>query len=373
MREIIEQGIRGGPGLVLVLSLLFVGCDEQQAALPPKERPPVPVRVAPIEKRLVQETVTLVGTVEPWRRSLVASEIEGLVEDFLVEEGSAVISGQVLARLRTDTLKIQLHSTLAAYREAVTRHRQAQKDLARIRALFRKELVTQKEFDDAVTQEMALRQRVAQLRTEIQRVRDDIDKSRIAAPFDGLVTKEFTEVGQWVAEGGAVVELVDLSRVKVEVPLPERYIGTVKIGDTVRARFDGLPGVHVTGRIVAVVAQADPAARTFPIKVVLPNRDLRIKSGMVSRVTLFVGEPHEALVVPKDALVLRSGQEFVFIIRGDRVSQVPVAPGLHLDGVVEVTGDLAPEALVVVEGNERLLPGQAVRILDEMPSDQVPS
>ena len=109
----------------------------------------------------------------------------------------AVKKGQVLARLRTNTLDIRLQSALASHQEAHTRHQQASKDLERIKVLFQKELVTQKESDDAVAEEGALRQRLLQLQAEIQQVRDELAKSRVMAPFDGWVTAEFTEVGQW--------------------------------------------------------------------------------------------------------------------------------------------------------------------------------
>ena len=347
-----------------VLLLLLAACSEQQAAQPSQGRPPSPVRVAAVVTQEVQRSVSLVGTVEPWRRSVVASEIAGLVQVFPVEEGMAVKKGQVLARLRTDTLEIRLNSAEASHREARTRYQQARKDLKRVKVLFEKELVTQKEFDDAITEEGALRQRFIQLQTEIQQVRDELSKSRITAPFDGWITQEFTEVGQWVSAGGQVVEMVDLLRVQVEVPLPERYVNDVRVNDPVAAVFDGLPGLQFKGRVFSVVAQADTASRTFPIKVELPNPGLAMKSGMVSRVTLKVGAPYEALVIPKDALVLRGGREFVYLLNEGKVSQIPVTSELHLDEVVQVSGDLQAGMTVVVEGNERLRPGQPVRILE---------
>jgi RND family efflux transporter MFP subunit len=351
--------------LCSVLALtLSAGCGEQQAAQSPKGRPPSPVRVATVANQEVQRSVTLVGTVEPWKRSVVASEIAGLVVQFLVEEGMAVKRGQVLAALRTDTLKIRLNSAFASHREAQTRYEQAGKDLVRAKALFDKELVTQKEYDDAIAEEAAWRQRLTQLKTVINQVRDELAKSRIVAPFDGWITKEFTEVGQWVEGGGSVVELVDLSRLQVEVPLPERYVRDVRVNDPVNVVFDGLPGFETKGRVFSLIAQADLSARTFPIKVEIPNRESSIKSGMVSRVTLSVGSPYQALVVPKDALVLRGGQQFVFLVQEGKVNQVPVTPILHLKEVVEVAGDLKPGMTVVVEGNERLLPGQPIRILE---------
>ena len=352
--------------VVLMISTLSVlGCSEQQAAQPPKGRPPTPVRVAEVANRTVQQTVELVGTVEPWRRSVVAGELAALVEKFPVEEGMAVKRGQVLAQLRTDTLTIQLHSAEASHREAETRYLQAKKDLKRIVTLFEKQLVTQKEYDDAVTQEAALANRLALLESELLQVRDQLKKTRVVAPFDGWVTQEFTEVGQWIQAGGPIVELVDLSRVQVEVPLPERFVGDVKVGASVTATFDGLQGFEAKGHVFSVVAQADRNSRTFPIKVELPNTDLMIKSGLVSRVLLQVGAPYDALVVPKDALVLRGGSEFVFVMVDGSVSQVPVIVVNHVNNEVEINGPLEAGMIVVVEGNERLFPGQPVRVLEE--------
>ncbi len=351
-------------------ALIFVvlglqGCSEQQAAQPPKGRPPTPVRVAEVMNRTVQQTVQLVGTVEPWRRSVVAGELAALIEKFPVEEGMFVKRGQVLAQLRTDTLAIQVNSADASHREAETRYQQAKKDLARIKTLFVKQLVTQKEYDDAVTQEAALAQRLVLLESELFQVKDQLKKTRVLAPFNGWVTEEFTEVGQWIQAGGPIVELVDLSRVQVEVPLPERFVGEIKVGAPVTAVFDGLRGFEAKGQVFSVVAQADRNSRTFPIKVELPNADLTIKSGLVSRVQLQVGAPYEALVVPKDALVLRGGAEFVFVMKDGQVAQIPVKAVNHVNSDVEITGALEPGMIVVVEGNERLFPGQPVRVLEK--------
>lgn len=359
-------GLNRGFLICFLMALIgWLGCSEQQAAQPPQGRPATPVRVVAAIQKEVQRSVSLVGTAKPWKRSVVASEVGGLVELFPVKEGVFVNKGQLLARLRTDTLQIRYDAAVASQAEAKVRYEQAQKDLARVKTLFAKELVTQKEFDDAITQESALRERLTQLDAEIRQAQDRLTKSKILAPFSGWVIKEFTEIGQWVEEGGAVVELVDLSHVEIEVPLPEEYVRHVKPGDGVTAVFDGLPGLEIQGKIFSVVAQADPVARTFPVKVDLANPELRIKSGMVARVTLAVGSPYTAVVIPKDALVLKGGKDYVFIVNEGTVKQIPVKPLTHFDELVEVDGPVKEGMEVVVAGNERLLPGQPVRILNE--------
>jgi len=321
--------------------------------------------VASVLKQEIQQSISLIGTVEPWKRSTVASEIAGLVKSFPVDEGMAVKKGKILASLRTDTLDIQLDVAMASHREAETRYIQAQNDLQRVKALFEKELVTQKENDDAISQEGALRERLSQLEAEIRQVRDQIEKSQIMAPFNGWITREFTEIGQWVQAGGAVIEIVDLSHVKIQIPLPERYVSDIHVNDPVAIHFDSLPEFKAQGRVFSVVAQADRVSRTFPVKIDVPNPDLAIKSGMVSQITLTVGTPYEGLVIPKDALVLRGGKEFVFLVNEGSVSQIPITPKIHLDQLVEITGPIEEGMIVVIEGNERLFPGQPVRILQD--------
>lgn len=351
--------------LPLVLCLITLpACNEQQAATPPQGPPPAPVHVAPVLQQEVKQTVTLVGTVEPWKRSIVASEVEGLVQAFPAEEGMKVKRGKLLARLRTETLRIQLDSASALFRESKARYQRAKRDLSRFRVLLKKELVTQKDFDDALAEETALKEHLSQLGAEIRQVRDSLNQSMIVAPFDGWITQEFTEIGQWVEEGGAIVEMVDLSHVQVDIPLPERYVSKIETGDPVTATFDGLPEFEAQGQVFSLVAQADRTARTFPVKVEIPNPGLAIKSGMVSRVTFRIDRPHQGLVVPKDALVLRGGKEFVFRVNQGMADQIPVTAVLHLEDLVEIKGEIQEGMTVVVEGNERLFPGQPVRIIE---------
>ncbi len=349
---------------VAVLSVTVGACAEEEPAKPARKATGVPVRVAPVTKQEIRPSVTLVGTVEPWKRSLVAGEVAGRVERFPVREGASVKRGQLLAQLSTEALKIQLDSATASRKEGNVRHQKAKQDLERVKGLLEKGFLTRKEYDDAVAEDLALQQRLAQLDAEIRRVQDRLAKSRILAPFAGLVVREHTEIGQWVNEGGPVVEMVDLSRVQVEIPLPERYVRNVRVGDSVSALFDGLPGFEASGRILSVVAQADPAARTFPIKVKISNKDLAIKSGMVARVTLFVALPYQAVLVPKDALVLRGANQFIFLVQDGKAMQVQVRPVIYIDGLVEVTGQVVEGTRVVVQGNERLFPGQALRVLN---------
>ena len=166
-----------------------------------------------------------------------------------MNEGDTVQEGELLARLRTDTIDIRIKEALARRGEWVARYRKAKFRLNRTQALLRTGTASRQEFEDDEAEELALRERLAQLVSQIREYQDQLRMSNILAPFSGSIIKEHTEVGQWVDEGGPVVEMVDLSRVQVEIPLPERYVNGVKRGDSVAVSVDALPSMQMTGTI----------------------------------------------------------------------------------------------------------------------------
>jgi RND family efflux transporter MFP subunit len=187
----------------------------------------------------------------------------------------------------------------------------------------------------------------------------------VRAPFSGRLAAERTEVGAWLAEGAVVSELTDLSVVHAMVPMPEGEVSGVHLGDVVEVAFDALPGSVFTGKVSAIVPRGDPASRTFPVEVSIPNRDGRILAGMLARATFHRADGDHATLIPKDAFVPRpDGSGYVVRVEGDVAAIVPVQV-LSSDGerfaVEGLEKPLAPGDRVVVRGNERLMSGQPLR------------
>ena len=162
-----------------------------------------------------------------------------------------------------------------------------------------------------------------------------------------------------------VSELDDLSVVHAMVPMPEGDVSGVKVGEAVDVAFDALPGSVFTGKLSAIVPRGDPASRTFPVEVSIPNPDGRILAGMLARATFHRSDGGNATLVPKDAFVPRpDGSGYVVRVEKGAAAIVPVRV-MNSDGeqfAVEALGaTLAPGDRVVVRGNERLMPGQPVR------------
>ncbi|MBW1942919.1 MAG: efflux RND transporter periplasmic adaptor subunit [Deltaproteobacteria bacterium] len=338
-----------------------------------KGRPPAAVRVSPVQEKEVVTLVTLIGSAEPWLETVVASEESGLVKEVLVEEGDRVQKGQVLCKQNTSQLELKVEAAKANMAEARVQETQAQRELQRQERLYSIKSVSEKAYDDARFASEASHKKMARLKVELRALEDQLDKKIIRAPVSGYVVKRHCLPGQWLGEGKPVVTLVVPDPILFMVPVPERHIPAMRKGDSARVIFDALPGRVFRGIIDAVIPRADKVARTFPVRIKILNRDNAIKAGMLGRATFPVGNPHRAILVPKDALVLSSSGTVVYVINDDKAHLVPVKIGPAHGPLIEIQGNLKAGSKVVVRGNERLRPGQPVRVMREGKSVNPPA
>jgi RND family efflux transporter MFP subunit len=216
-------------------------------------------------------------------------------------------------------------------------------------------------------------------------LKDRITKFTIRAPFDGFVAEEFTEVGAWIARGDPIAQVIQMDEVEIQVPVTAECAVNLRKGDTVRVEFPELPDELLTGTVERIVPVAQSRTRTFPVHVRLKNtfRDgtPMLMAGMMARVDLPAGKRQKLPLVPKDSLVLNGKDRFVFVVvldSGNRpgddtqtgsVRKVNVDLGVAVDGRIQVRGAIQVNDLVVVVGNERLVPNAKVKIIRYADSD----
>jgi RND family efflux transporter MFP subunit len=223
-------------------------------------------------------------------------------------------------------------------------------------------------------------ERIAQARSQVairdaivRRLSDQIKKHTIFARFSGYVTAEHTEVGQWLARGEPVAEIIALDEVDVVVRVLEAHIPFIHVGDAVAVEVPALPNQAFEGRVSAIIPQADERSRTFPVKIQVTNRitasgEPLLKAGMLARAELPIGNSEEALLVPKDALVFGGGSTVVWTIDAKSIEAaqgnmqladaiaVPVSTGAEEGELIEVNNGIPAGTLVVIRGNERIPP-----------------
>jgi RND family efflux transporter MFP subunit len=397
------------------------------------QRPPAPVIVAPVIEQEIAAGQAFVATVRPTRTAQIGSAASGRVSECFWDEGDRVESMQSLAQLLTETIsseieaaeaELQLRESMLKELENGTRPEEIEQAKARMQAaearreftkvrrerydeLFRQGSATSlDEREQAITLQIEaennyldakaahdlavmgprpekILQAKAQLAMQQAIVTKLIDQKRkhtIISRFDGYVVKKLTEVGAWVNTGDLLFEVAALDEVDVEAFVTEAHVPFIKLGMEISVEIPALENRIFTGKVSQIVPLADMRTRTFPIRIRVTNEIIDgiplIKAGMVARVNLPIGARQVAKLVPKDALVIGGTQRVVYVIDPDKndstkgtARPVTVLTGVTSGSLMQVIGELEPQQLVVIEGNERLAPGQAVLIAEVRASE----
>ncbi|MFK7766020.1 MAG: efflux RND transporter periplasmic adaptor subunit [Mariniblastus sp.] len=216
---------------------------------------------------------------------------------------------------------------------------------------------------------------------ELARLNDLKSKYTIRAPFEGLVTQKLTDVGEWVTKGQAIVEVVQLNPIEMIINAPQEQLNALQnsLGSatdekplTAEIKIDGYDK-PLQGIVKRIVPQGDLRSRTFPVRIEIENpmvgSSYLLQPGMLGRASLEIGKVRDRVLVKKDAIVLGGGSPVVFKTipptsadADMTVTGIPVTIGDSFGSWIQVTGDLSPGDQVVVLGNERLRPNQAVKI-----------
>lgn len=337
------------------------------------------VRVDPVLSESVVQQRQVTGDLRAVRRSMVAAEEAGRVVELHIEDGDVIEEGQILARLdsRLVTLAIaRLKAEITAF-EATVGERdaavdQALLDLRRLESARSMNAVSETEVENARISVRSAEARAAQARADVESARaalaeaeERLAKMTIRAPFAGSVVRKETEVGQWLGEGAAVAQIIQVDVVDAYIDVPETYIGAVSNGSgKVRVHITALDRDIEAAEIV-VIPSGDTLARTFPVRIRLANEDGMLRPGMSIVAYVPTGNMENALTVHKDALLRDDGGAFVYANMDGQAMPIRVRRLWGFgDRVVVQSGMLQPGMQVVIEGNERLYPTAPLSVMN---------
>jgi RND family efflux transporter MFP subunit len=352
--------------LVLPHLLVATGAEAQEGPSPV-------VWVAPIIEKQLPEVISVVGTIEPARRSVAGSAVAGLVRHMPVRQGDAVKQGQLICQLDNTELKLQhrrAEAELSATSEQIGELQavadQWEYEKKRIDSLYESDAANETEFRNITTKYTAAQRRLAQARHQlaaqqalVDRLADQLSKTAIKAPFAGFVVELHTEVGQWLNRGGPVVEMIDLSTVLVRVDAPAAVLPFVRTGLECTVTVDAVDR-QFTGTIKHIIRQVDELARTLPIEIELVNGKHLLAAGMFARASVPAGATKSRLLVSRDAVAQRGETRLVYVVRdqSEKAAAMPVVvrlAGEYEAGMAIEGKGLAPGDQVVVRGNEQFL------------------
>ncbi len=342
----------------LMMALLLTGtclaAEKEKSATPPSL-----VEVAEVKKGEAEPMFSYVGSVNYVRKSRVASEVEGVVEDVKIEEGFHVKSNSPLVSLSSDILDTTISGTRADHEQVLVELEQAEKELRRREPLLKEGSVSESAYDEYFFKSKRLRNRALTLKASLDRLLLEKEKKKIKAPFNGIVMEKSVEKGEWVKIGGIVAVIADDSEVDVIVDVPAEMLQYLQSGREIEITAGDL---KLIGKFVSFVPKGDVATRTFSVKIRFKNPNGLVE-GMEARALLPTASRRESLLVPRDALVVKFGKNVVFVVEESKAKMVEVAVQGYSGLSVGVAGEgLEAGQQVVVKGNERLFGGEQLVI-----------
>ena len=288
------------------------------------------VEVAPVVRRDLQETLTVVGSFEANESAQLRPEIAGLMQAIYFEEGQVVKKGQLLMKIDDAELRAQ-------FAQVEARFKLAELNVARSESLSETRTIPQSEYDRA-------RSEFAAARAELDVLKLRIEKTSLRAPFDGVIGARTLSPGDYVTNGSILTTLNDLSRLKISFQVPERYLGKIRPGTTftIHTRQAEARG-QVTGEVYFVSPVIERTTRSSEVKGYVASPPAFLKPGMFANVGIVLEVRRGALTVPEGAILTVSDGTQVIVAReagGGKVAEfVPVEIGLWTEGLAEIVAD----------------------------------
>ena len=298
------------------------------------------------------------GTVMSRNDSRLASEVEGRVA-WVAEVGTVVKQGDVVAKIDSDVAGLQLASDKAnvARLSAQLTYDRGQAD--RMQKLFTMNAIAKSTRDQAISTRDMDAAGVAQAQAALKKSQYQFDHSQVRAPFPGRVVARLINAGEYAAAGKDIVRLVQTDAIEVSTQIPIDSSHFLHEGQTETVMIQNRP---VIGTVRAVVPVGDIASRTLEIRLTLPPNAAYV--GDAAKVLIPSAQPRNVLAVPRDALILREDNTYIFKVDKKNVAtRVAVETGAEDGRLVEVKGFVGPGDHVIVRGGERLEAGQKVRAI----------
>jgi RND family efflux transporter MFP subunit len=351
--------------LIMALGGVFAGCtNERRASTAPPETLSN-VSVITVQKTTVPDWLEAVGTVRATETSQVSSQVMANILEIRAHEGDRVQSGQVLvvlddaqSRSRTDQATAALNGAEKEVSAADSDFALAEATLKRYQQLYEKKSVSPQEFDDIKARYQSAEARrdmaragQAQANAGLTQARTSLGYTRIRAPFTGIVTGKKVDVGMLASPGMPIFTIEDTRSYRLEVTVDESEVRLVRVGQISPVIVDALENVQLSGSVVQIVPAADPASRSFLVKVELPS-DVRLRSGLFGRARFSLGE-RSALLVPRTSLVERGQLQGVYVLDANQIAGLRyITLGKSAGEQIEVLSGLqGGEKLVAVAGD----------------------
>jgi len=337
-----------------MIAFSLCGCGRSESTAQPEndkrqnQTKAVKVSVEEITPVPMRDILVLPGDTKPWQDVLVAADKAGRLDFIGPSEGDTVEKGDLLAKIEVAELKAALDRAEAAFKLA--------DDLYRRRLnLFERKIINTEELERSQTERTLAKGDLRQAQVEY-------DRGFVRAPIHGVVNQLFVDEGEFIDRGKPVVDLVNVDKIEINVNVPELDVKYIKVMQKTMVKIDAFPDRLLTGIIDFVAYKADPATKTFPVKILVDNPGHDIRPGMIARAAFLRRVIPDALAIPLFALVDKGGERIVFVEKDGVAHARTVSIGVIEEDRVQITNGLEAGDRLIVKGQTEVEEGMRVAV-----------
>ena len=344
------------PLAVVVLVIILASSRPQERQRRPGGSNPrsgemrMPVRGVVITPRELDNKILATGNVLATEEVELRAEVSGKVTQIPFTEGSHVQKGDLLVKINDSELRAQLE-------KAESRKKLLEDKEARQRKLLEMNGVSQEQYDESLNE-------LNSIKAEVSLLNAQLDKTEIRAPFGGVVGLRYVSEGSYISPTTLVASLQDISSVKIEFSIPEKYSGLVQKGNKIRFTLEGSSRQH-EGSIYAIEPKIDPVTRTLKMRAIARNEREIILPGSFAKIELLLKKEANAVLVPTYAIIPDLQGQRVYVARNGKATLVNVETGIRTEEKIQVIKGLQVNDTLITTGLLQLRPGVPVAITIE--------
>lgn len=312
---------------------------------------PAPVNLVAAQSKTFTDVIDVIGVAKGRQSVTLTAATTQLVERVRFTDGQAVAKGQVLVELKSTEQS-------AGSAQAQARLVQAQRDYDRWKQLAAQGYASKTALDQREATYLAAK-------ADVDAARARESDRMVRAPFAGVMGLSDIAPGMLINPGVPIVTLDDISAVRVDFEVPDRYLASIREGQPLVAHIDAYPGEKIEGRIQKLDTRIDERTRAFTARAEFPNPGGKLKPGMMLRIGIARGQ-RPVVAAPEAAVSVQGDTAFVYVVKNDGEHSVaerrPVLTGVRQDGLVEIREGLQAGEQIVADGLNKIQPGQPVRV-----------
>ena len=307
------------------------------------------IEIANIKPSEIVDSLILPGIVESWESVTIKAEVTGRITEILKDEGDFVKKGDVIAR-------IDNREYVAAVKEAKANVDKAESDLERNKELFKKKVISQSKYDSIVAPALSAE-------AKFDKAKLNLDRTEIKASFDGVINKRYIQLGALVSSGTSIVDILDISKVRVNVFIPERDVRKVAKLEKAKIFVNDDKDISMTGTKIFLSQEPTDGAQAYNFQMKVDNSDGILRPGMFVESEIIRGVKENAIVLPIYAVIPVGNHAFCYV-EEDGVARIrEVKTGIISGDKIEVVSGLSSSDNVVIKGQRQLEDGELVEVV----------